>query len=249
MARLSSWKENPPILRIMLAIRWLAASESGCPSDHAGESSAVFSTPRKPLASSRSRTAPEVGERVQRVADHEPHAGEGRVEPVDRRLALLEVVQVDPAPRDAVDADHGARRAPVGLLDARLVEDHALQAADDVAGALERQLRRPVEVDRVAALRDLGQQTPVVLADRDHVVDARVVAVAHLGQAEVGALAGVARARCRRSPCPRTRAAVAHRRRNSSSVPNSGSTDMLMRSKWPSTRRREPAPVRDRRPA
>ena len=53
MARLSSWKENPPILRIMLAIRWLAASESGWPSDQAGVSSAVFSTPRKPLASSR----------------------------------------------------------------------------------------------------------------------------------------------------------------------------------------------------
>jgi hypothetical protein len=40
---------------------------------------------------------PQVGQGVQRVADHQPHAGERRVEPVDRGLALLEVVQVDPA--------------------------------------------------------------------------------------------------------------------------------------------------------
>ena len=136
---------------------------------------------------------PQVSQRVQRVTDHQPHAGEGRVEPVDRRLALLEVVQVDPAPRDAVDPGHDPRRAPVGLLDARLVEDHPLQPADDVAGALERQLGVGVEVERVAALGDLRQQVPVLLADRDHVVDAGVVAVADLGQAEVGALAGVAR--------------------------------------------------------
>ena len=36
IARLSSWKVNPPILRTMLAISWLAASESGWPSDQAG---------------------------------------------------------------------------------------------------------------------------------------------------------------------------------------------------------------------
>ncbi len=34
---------------------------------------------------------------------------------------------------------------------------------------------------------------------------------------------------------PSNSAAVAHSRRNSSSEPNSGSTSMLMRSKWPST--------------
>ena len=58
IARFSSWKLKPPILRIMLAIRWLAASLSGCPSDQAGSSSADFSAPRKPLASSRSPPAP-----------------------------------------------------------------------------------------------------------------------------------------------------------------------------------------------
>jgi hypothetical protein len=37
----------------MLPMSWLAASEIGCPSDQAGVSSALFSTPRNPLASSR----------------------------------------------------------------------------------------------------------------------------------------------------------------------------------------------------
>ena len=58
IVRFSSWKLKPPILRIMLAMSWLAASESGWPSDHAGRSSALFSTPRKPLASRRSAPEP-----------------------------------------------------------------------------------------------------------------------------------------------------------------------------------------------
>ncbi len=56
--RFSSWKENPPILRIIDAMKWFAASESGWPSDHAGSSSALFSAPRKPFASSRRPPAP-----------------------------------------------------------------------------------------------------------------------------------------------------------------------------------------------
>jgi hypothetical protein len=102
-------------------------------------------------------------------------------------------VQVDPAPLDAVDAGDDAGRAPVGLLDPGLEEDHALETADDVAEPLQRGLGLDVEIDAVAALRDVGQQVPVLGRDRDHVVDARVVVVAHLGQAEVRALAGVAR--------------------------------------------------------
>ena len=58
MVRLSSWKVKPPTLRTMLAMRWLAASESGWPSDHAGSPSEPISTPRKPLASSRSAPEP-----------------------------------------------------------------------------------------------------------------------------------------------------------------------------------------------
>jgi hypothetical protein len=83
MVRLSSWKVKPPTLRTMLAISWLAASESGCPSDQAGPPVADFSTPRKPLASRRSAPAAQVAEGVQGVADDQPHAGEGRVEPVE----------------------------------------------------------------------------------------------------------------------------------------------------------------------
>ena len=61
MVRLSSWKVNPPTLRTMLAMSWLAASESGWPSDQAGAPSVLFSTPRKPLASSRRPPDAEVG--------------------------------------------------------------------------------------------------------------------------------------------------------------------------------------------
>ncbi len=57
IVRFSSWKENPPTLRTMLAMRWFAASESGWPSDHAGPST-LFSTPRKPFESRRSALAP-----------------------------------------------------------------------------------------------------------------------------------------------------------------------------------------------
>ena len=58
MVRFSSWKVKPPTLRTMLAMRWFAASDSGCPSDHAGIPSALRSAPRKPLASSRSALEP-----------------------------------------------------------------------------------------------------------------------------------------------------------------------------------------------
>ena len=58
MVRFSSWKEKAPTLRTMPAISWLAASESGCPSDQAGAPSALFSTPRNPLASSRRAPEP-----------------------------------------------------------------------------------------------------------------------------------------------------------------------------------------------
>ena len=154
MVRLSSWKVNPPSLRTMLAIRWLAASESGWPSDQAGLSSAaVFSAPRNPLASKPQAAGAEVGQRMQRVADDQAHAGEGRVEPVDRRLTVLEVVQVYPAPLDAVDADDRAGHAPVGLLDALGVEDDPLQPADDVAGLVQPLLGGRVDVDRVRARR------------------------------------------------------------------------------------------------
>ena len=154
MVRLSSWKVNPPTLRTMLAIRWLAASDSGWPSDQAGLPSAVlFSTPRNPLASRRSAAGAEVGQGMQRVADHHPHAGERRVQPVDRRLALLEVVQVHPAPFDTVGADDRAGHAPVRLLDALGVEDHPLQASDDVTGLVQPFLGGHVDVDRVRTRR------------------------------------------------------------------------------------------------
>ncbi len=55
------------------------------------------------------RAAAKITQGVQRVADHQPHAGEARVEPVDRGLALLEVVQIDPTPLHPVLARAPAR--------------------------------------------------------------------------------------------------------------------------------------------
>jgi hypothetical protein len=128
---------------------------------------------------------------VKRIADDQPHTGERRVQPVQRRLPLLEVVQVDPAVVLAVGADHGGGCGPVRVLEAGLVEDDALEPADDVAALGQQVLGLVVEVDRVTAARDLREEVPVCLRDLDHVVDPGVVLVAHLGEAEVGALAGV----------------------------------------------------------
>ena len=107
------------------------------------------------------RAGAEVGEGVQGVAHDHAHPGERRVQPVDRRLTVLEVVQVDPAALDAVDTEDRAGDAPVGLLDALGEEDDPLQFADDVAGLVQPLLGRRVDVDRVHARRGLGQLVPV----------------------------------------------------------------------------------------
>ncbi len=93
---------------------------------------------------------------MQGIADDQLLRGEGRVQPVQRGLAFLEVVQVDPAPALAVDAGDNAGGAPVGVLDARLEEDHPLQLTDDVVLVLELVHHRWRKVDRVAPRRHLG---------------------------------------------------------------------------------------------
>ena len=192
MLRFSSWKVKPPTLRTMLPISWLAASDKGCPSDQAGPST-LFSTPEEAVRVETQGRAAQVAEGVEGVADHQPHTGEGRVEPVQRRLALLEVVQVHPPVLRPVRTEDRCRRRPVGVLDAGLVEDHPLHRTDDVAGVGEPSLGVLIQVHRVPPGRNIGQEVPVRPGDLDHVVDARVVTDLHLGQPEVGALAGVPR--------------------------------------------------------
>ena len=131
------------------------------------------------------------GQRVDRVPRHQPRRREGGVEPVEGGLPFLEVVQVHPAPALAVGADDSVRGRPVGLLDARLVEDGARELPDDIASRLEGVHRRGPEVDRVLAGRHRGEQAPVRRPDLHHVVEARVVAVASLSKSEVGTLAAV----------------------------------------------------------
>ena len=60
---------------------------------------------------------------VHSIADDEALGGESRIQPVQRGLALLEGVQINPATLYAVDAAHDVGRAPVGLLHAWLIED------------------------------------------------------------------------------------------------------------------------------
>ncbi|MNN13458.1 hypothetical protein D3C81_1264910 [compost metagenome] len=55
--RFSSWKLNPPALRIMPPISWFPTIDSGWLSDQAVPLAQV-STPRKPLASRRRPRAP-----------------------------------------------------------------------------------------------------------------------------------------------------------------------------------------------
>ncbi len=192
IVRFSSWNVNPPTLRTMLAMMWFAASDVGWPSDQPGVALRALLDAEEPVGVQAERAGAEVGQRVQRVADDHPHAGERRVQPVDRRLPVLEVVQVDPAAGDAVDAGDRPGHRPVRLLHALPVEDHPLQTPDDVAALVQDLLGDGVEVDRVPPGRDVRQVRPVPLLDLDHVIDAGVVRVTELGEPEVGALAGVA---------------------------------------------------------
>ena len=116
---------------------------------------------------------PEHADLVHRIADHQPLGGERRVEPVERRLALLEVMQVDPAALHAVGAAHDVGGAPVGVLDAGLVEDARVQLADDVALRLQGVHRGRTQIDGVVAGGHRRQQPPVGGRDAHHVIDAR----------------------------------------------------------------------------
>src|SRR5512133_325259 len=96
--------------------------------------------------------APEITKGVQRVANLQPHASEARVEPVDRGLALLEVVQIHPSPLHTILAKHWRGGAPVGVLETWLVEDHPLHPANDVAVLGSLVFRLAIEIDRIATL-------------------------------------------------------------------------------------------------
>ena len=65
MVRFSSWKVNPPTLRTMLAMRWLAASDSGWPSDQAGPSVRALLDAEEPVGVEAQGPRAEVGQGVQ----------------------------------------------------------------------------------------------------------------------------------------------------------------------------------------
>nr|GFB12299.1 hypothetical protein [Tanacetum cinerariifolium] len=132
-------------------------------------------------------------QRVLGVADDHLLRGEAWVEPVQRRLPFLEVMQVHPAAVFAVNACYYWRSAPVGFLDAGLEKDHPLQLADDVMLVAQRIHRSRRQVDGITARRDFREQGPVFFLDLHHVVETRVFFVGHFRQAKVRTFAGVGR--------------------------------------------------------
>ena len=138
-------------------------------------------------------TRAQIQQGMQPITHHQPHPGKGRVQPVDRRLPVLEIVQIHPAALGTGDVVHHPGRRPVGLLDARLVEDHPLQGADDVAVVGQRLFLLGGQIDRVDPLGNLRQQIPGLPRNAHHVVDPGEVLVIHLSQPEISPLAGVTR--------------------------------------------------------
>src|SRR3712207_8427067 len=63
----------------------------------------------------RSPARPQEIQRVERIAQDHLGRSKGRIEPVQRRLSLFEVVQVDPAPCDPIYADDGVCCTPIRL--------------------------------------------------------------------------------------------------------------------------------------
>src|SRR5581483_12244223 len=57
------------------------------------------------------------------VPDDHPLGGESGVEPIQSGLALFEVVQIHPTAVHAVGAANDVRGAPVGVLDAGVIEN------------------------------------------------------------------------------------------------------------------------------
>src|SRR4051794_9393567 len=137
-------------------------------------------------------THSQVGERMECITNYKAHTRERGVKPVDGRLTGLEVMKVGPATYDAVHAPYGCGHTPVRLLDARLVKDDSLEAADDAASLLKPRLCVRVEVHRVLTWRHVREDVPLLLGDRKHVIDPRVVTVGKFGESEIGAFAGVA---------------------------------------------------------
>ncbi len=94
---------------------------------------------------------------VQGIANDHLLGGEGRVQPVQRRLAFLEIVKVHPASGLAIHTGHRRCGAPVGFLHAWFEEDHPLQLADDVVAGLEFVALGRQQVDRISPGRHFGQ--------------------------------------------------------------------------------------------
>src|SRR5829696_2738151 len=102
-----------------------------------GSPVAALLHPEEAVCVEPQRSGAEMTERVKRIPDDQPHSGERRIQPVYRRLTVLEIVQVDPTPLDPVRAGDRCGRTPIRVLDARLLEDHPLHPPNEVAGPLQ----------------------------------------------------------------------------------------------------------------
>ena len=127
------------------------------------------------------------------VGRDDPLRAHRRVEPVERRLAGLEDMEVDPSTPFAVGPDHDIGRGPITVLDARIVKDDQLQGPWDVSFVLKDLHRLRQQVDAVPAFRNRSEQSPVRLAYLYHRVQASVVLVGSLSEPEVRSFACVSR--------------------------------------------------------
>jgi hypothetical protein len=136
---------------------------------------------------------PEHTQLMDGITDHEPLRGEARIEPVQRGLALLEVMQIDPAAVHAIYAADDVRGAPIRILDAGLVKDPRGEHADDIAFGLQGIDNRRAQIDGVVPRGNGRQQFPVGGVDAHHVVNTGIVTICTFGKAEVRPFAGVSR--------------------------------------------------------
>ena len=125
---------------------------------------------------------------MERIADDHLGGGERRIEPIERGLAFLKVMQIHPAARYAIDTDDHTGGAPIGFLYARFEKDHTPKLSDDVPFALELIDGCRRKIHRFAPRGDGREQIPIGLRDRNHMVEAWVFAVGKLGEPIIGTL-------------------------------------------------------------
>ncbi len=81
---------------------WFAVSDSGCPSDQTSVAVGIPLDAEQPVGIESNPAVAEHCQLMKGIANHEPFSREGGIEPVQRGLPFLEVVEVHPTTAHAV---------------------------------------------------------------------------------------------------------------------------------------------------